>query len=1095
MRDFRSHVALLAGLAELSSPAEVRVAFAQGMASLGQVAVDPAAVPFEGQEPERLLASVQVALSAKLLDDLSFMSSAGAGCALYALASALPPHSSERRELGRRVLVHLAQCDADSFMTLATALAMGSTRAFDGTVVRARVELAVLLPTGTSLRADALAFALLSRRELAQRFAFEPATCALSARRMAARVLELAARHASLRAQQGDDGELAVFTTPALTELLAQLLADREPLVHHHVASARGLLSAHLLHYAEEIERDLMATQSPARLRRGAMSLAARIAVRPAEALSRAEELLASPLLARDPGLAAALIHGLARVVEIEPEAADDLLEVALARGGLPAAEAFLDLRRELHGGLERHYAAAATLIQMQLDGNTHGEDDGKDALHMLLREALAHGGVPSGVRLDDLVQRALTVHATRGPLAALEPAREALALARAHTEQLSVLATRDDAASRREMFRLIDQLDRGVLASSTLWALLATAVPAAEVARTTAPLAAVLTDLLDVLVKLEAEPHRGAGNVRHLTLRMRRLRTLMHALDTDIRPSDELLSVTREAQLAAVSALCTRVTSDASSAMDRIVHASLARGVDALVRDEQLELADAVLCLALTVPLPEGLAVVSEGSLLPDLKRPLRALAGLMQKGDEHAGGGRGLAGARASAAGLSELAHALPSDESPRTEALRRALLGLVRASEAVLAARTVRELLHARRALALLEGALLELVHLVAGARRRLGLPVEVPVIDERCVLALTRALESGAVHGALTDLAPSLEWLGRELTRALPGPLARATMQVLATLHERPLDGVPLEDTEPLAPSACEACPLPVWVPPSRRLGRFVVLRALGAGLASSVFLVKPSDQRADRNARALALKVPRYDGRVARALSEAAFEAAFAEALPALLSVPPHENLAAFVGIEPSARPKPFLVMEWIEGPTLSRVRKRKLAALSVIDGILAGLEVLHALGIGHLDVAPNNVILRVRDGSVRPVLVDFGCAGRQVRPGVGQANYLAPELWCDEPSTPMAVDVYAAGCLAYELITGLPLFHGANEARIAAEHLRHDGVPQGVAELAREPRTAVLANWLTSALRRDPRDRASVTVLRQGLRRELNGAP
>lgn len=1094
MRDFRSHVALLAGLHELSGAAEVRAAFCQGMASLGQVAVDPAAVPFEGHAPEQLRESVRVALAAQLLDDLSFLSGAAAGCALYALASALPSHTPERRELGRRVLVHLAQCDAESFMTLATALALGSTRAFDGAAIRARVELSVLLPSGGSLRADALAFALLSRRELAARFVYEPSTGDLAGRRMSARLLELAARHAALRAQQGDDGELATFSAPALQTLFAQLLADREPLVFRHVASARGLLSAHLPHYADEIERDLSAA-SPARVRRGAMSVAARLALRPADALARAEELLQGPLCARDPGIAAALIHGLARAVEVEPEAAEQLLEAALARGGLPAAEALLELRRSLHGALEGHHAstaAAAMLSQTARDVERGSDDDGQAALHVLLREALSPEARSETPDLEELIDRALAVHAASGPLSALEPARDALTHARALTERLGALVDSDDASSRREMFRLIEQLDRGLLESSALWGLLATAVPPAELVRTTAPLAAVLTDLTSLLVRLESTPHRGQSPVAHVTLRMRRLRALLHVLDTEVRPSDDLISVTREGQLAAVCALCMRVAQDESSAMDRIVHTSLARVVDALLRDEQLELADVVLSLASAVSLPEGLMVVAEGSLLPDLKRTLRALAGLMQvNGEQGAGAPRGNDGARASAVALSELAHALPSDDSPRTEALRRALLGLLRALEAVLEARSVRELVRSRRALALLEGALLELVHLSSGARRRLGLTVELPVIDERCVVALTRALESGAVHGALSDLAPSLEWLARELERALPAPLARATVLVLSTLYERPLDGVPLDGAELLASSSTEACPLPVWVPPSRRLGSFFVLRALGAGLASSVFLVKPCDQRADRASRALVLKVPRYDGRVARKLGEAEFQAAFARELPALLSVPPHENLAAFVGVEPNALPKPFLVMEWIEGPTLSRVRKRKLAALSVVDGILAGLEVLHALGIGHLDVAPNNVVLRMRDGVVKPVLVDFGCAGRHVRAGAGLASYAAPELWADEQSTPMAVDVYAAGCLAYELVTGLPLFHGQTEARIADEHLRHDGSPPGVVELAREPRTSAFAAWLTTALRRDPRDRLSATELRSGLRKEL----
>src|SRR5687768_2342004 len=137
MRDFRASITVLGRLHELSAGTEVVTAFRQGMASLAQVALDPAAVPFAGIEPEALLASIRVVLAGRLLDDLGFLSGAKAAAALYALASALPPLGPERRELGRRVLVHLHQGDADSFIALATELALGATRAFEGPSMRA----------------------------------------------------------------------------------------------------------------------------------------------------------------------------------------------------------------------------------------------------------------------------------------------------------------------------------------------------------------------------------------------------------------------------------------------------------------------------------------------------------------------------------------------------------------------------------------------------------------------------------------------------------------------------------------------------------------------------------------------------------------------------------------------------------------------------------------------------------------------------------------------------------------------------------------------------------------------------------------------
>ena len=825
-----------------------------------------------------------------------------------------------------------------------------------------------------------------------------------------------------------------------------------------------------------------MATQSLPRARRGALSLAARLAVRPSETLARAAELLRSPLLVRDPGLSAALLLGLAASFEVEPEAAEQLLLQALAHGGTLAVEALLELRRELFGSYYCDRATRVAQLHLQRSCESAADDLEQRELYTLLGEALAPQPPELGPRLPDQIAEALLLYAQAGPQAALEPARQALLTATRHIERLAVLEDHQGRRARREAFRLIVELDVGLFESSALFDLLAAAGAAPENGRATAPLTQLLTTLGTLLMRHEAAPHVG-DSVPYLALRLRRLRLLVHLLDTDYRPADDQVASVREQQLYVVRKLCERVREDSSSALDRIVHAALARGMEALVRSETLELADAVLCLSSFVPRPEGLLALSESCLLPDLRRALRSLGALMETLEQDKS-----FRAQPLVSALGELAHAIPSDDSPRTEALRRALLALERALEALLAAHSVRELVRSRRALTLFEGAVIELAYLSRGARGRLGAVLAGVVIDESPVAALARALESAAAQGELNDLGATLEWLERELERTLPLPIAQAIARVLASLRAFPLDS---DSGELLASASAEACPLPAWVPASRRLGGYSVMRPLGAGLASSVFLVKRSDERADKEARGLALKVPRYDARVARVLGESAFEASFSRELSALLSVPPNEHLASFVSVEARARPRPFLVMEWVEGPALSRVRKRQLDPVLVLDGVLAGLEVLHELGIGHGDVTPSRVVLRARGGQVQPVLVDFGLAGRHVRPGCGEASYLAPELWDEQAPhelTPMAVDIYAVGCLAYEMVTGRPLFHASNERKIVELHRAHDGNPAALLELHKEPRTAPLAAWIAPCLCRDPAQRASVTQLRKALR-------
>ena len=95
----------------------------------------------------------------------------------------------------------------------------------------------------------------------------------------------------------------------------------------------------------------------------------------------------------------------------------------------------------------------------------------------------------------------------------------------------------------------------------------------------------------------------------------------------------------------------------------------------------------------------------------------------------------------------------------------------------------------------------------------------------------------------------------------------------------------------------------------------------------------------------------------------------------------------------------ATKPKPILVMELVEGTRCDQLLGSRLLtiprALSLLDGVLAGLEAMHSVNVGHLDLKPSNVILR--DGTT-PVLVDFGLAGRNIRPGCATGSYGAPEV-------------------------------------------------------------------------------------------------
>jgi serine/threonine protein kinase len=280
-------------------------------------------------------------------------------------------------------------------------------------------------------------------------------------------------------------------------------------------------------------------------------------------------------------------------------------------------------------------------------------------------------------------------------------------------------------------------------------------------------------------------------------------------------------------------------------------------------------------------------------------------------------------------------------------------------------------------------------------------------------------------------------------------------------------------------------------LPSWVPLSRLLGGFHVVRPIGRGAGGSVLLAVRAEDKALVDRELVALKVPDYSGGAARNLSEQEFEALFRDEAGALLALPRHDNLARFITFDAGARPKPILVMEYVRGTNLERTLELEELdvprAFAIIDGLLAGLEAMHAVQIAHLDIKPANVVLREHSGAA--VLVDFGLAGRHLRAGCGSAHYGAAEVWAEGAAAreqPFGADVYAAACVAFEVLTDTVLIRGESLKDVLAQHTAAHPGGGVLAKLARAPQLAPLAQLLGAALAREPRRRPSATRLRAG---------
>jgi len=263
--------------------------------------------------------------------------------------------------------------------------------------------------------------------------------------------------------------------------------------------------------------------------------------------------------------------------------------------------------------------------------------------------------------------------------------------------------------------------------------------------------------------------------------------------------------------------------------------------------------------------------------------------------------------------------------------------------------------------------------------------------------------------------------------------------------------------------------------------------------MASGGLGSLFLARRLEDEGDPLAREVVLKVPQDATALLAHVPEEELLAAFRAEASALAAIPVHPNLARILAFDVSARPKPFLVMELVEGRTLeAELGEGHMSterALEILDGVLAGLDAMHASGVGHLDIKPDNVLIRRETGAA--TLVDFGLSGRTVRKKCGNPTYAAPEVWNDDraPESAFAADSYSFACLAFEVLTHKPLFASDNLFSVIRQHMTHDGLPPAVAAMRSRPELRKLAEILQRAMRANPAHRTRIRMLRTELQR------
>ncbi|SCK47805.1 Helicase conserved C-terminal domain-containing protein [Streptomyces sp. WMMB 714] len=279
------------------------------------------------------------------------------------------------------------------------------------------------------------------------------------------------------------------------------------------------------------------------------------------------------------------------------------------------------------------------------------------------------------------------------------------------------------------------------------------------------------------------------------------------------------------------------------------------------------------------------------------------------------------------------------------------------------------------------------------------------------------------------------------------------------------------------------------------------GRFRVTEVIGSGNMGEVHKAEDLQRPESDPLRTVAVKtiLRRRSGTLIDSGAETKAAQRFAREVRIMRNLNCHPNLTVLIDgdVDETGGGLPYLAMEFLDGTTLRALiaEERQLPlewAIAIGAQIASGLAAAHTSGVVHRDLKPANIML-TRGGTVK--VLDFGM-GRIVDDpdetrvtssgvSVGTARYMSPEQFKAAKQITQAADLYALGCVLYEMLAGVPPFTSGSAYELGEKHIHEAPTPVNI---VRPSIPAELTRLVDRLLAKDPTERpADAVVVRDAL--------